>query len=401
MSDPLVVIEQHAGMIETSLQPQESTRRVCASEHVRRQSTEALTYSPVALHTSTIAEILEQFAHDMRLDVADGNASPETLRAYWTDAHEHLQWLCERGSSPALADEDTLKEYRAHLVGKYATSTAGRKFTSVRRFYEIAFVRGQIPQNPAAVVKSPRANTGEHDTVKWISPDRLQQLLRLTDPEMALTAHEKLKRLRDRTMLLLMMRHGLRVIEVARLNMTDLDLQVDAEASSVRVLGRRSQGRTLHLVAQTQTALEQWMAARRLMHVEADATGEPLFVSMHWADNGHGKGGKRMTTRGIRLVVDGYLEASGAKKEGISCHALRHSFATWALYFGADLRSVSGEMGQASNETATKYGRVVDAIRANPAKYLTFLESPLPDSGKSEPAVKPRRKKAVRRKQSA
>jgi integrase len=128
------------------------------------------------------------------------------------------------------------------------------------------------------------------------------------------------------------------------------------------------------------------------MHVEGDAAGEPLFASLHWADNGHGAGGRRLTTRGVRVTVDRYLEASGAKAGGISCQALRHSFATWAVYLGADLRSVSSQLGQSTLRPATKYDRLVGALKANPAEYLTFLESPWREACEAgaQRALKPR-----------
>jgi site-specific recombinase XerD len=348
-------------------------------------------------HEPTIDEMLAQFAKWMRLDVADGNASPATLRSYWGDVRDHLVWLKEQGLLPVHADEDLLKGYRAHLTATYKISTAGRKFTSVRRFYDMAYQRGQLASNPAARIKSPADRTDEDERIKYLSRLALQKILVLSDEQYKHDANAKVKAMRDQAMLLLAMRHSLREIELARLNVENLALSADGENSTLRVFGKRSKWRTIHLVPQTQAAIEKWLMAHRLLHVTADAgdgispAGTPLFVSLHWADNGHKRRGERMSTRGIRAMIDGYLSAAGAKAEGISGHALRHSFGTWSVYDGADLRAVSKEMGHSSIETTTKYSRVVDAMKSNPAKYMTFLEGSLsPDEVEAITAKKGR-----------
>lgn len=307
-------------------------------------------------------EMLELFRQWMRLDVADGTASPETLRAYFADVRDHLTWLTDEGLTPAQAGDDDLKAYRSLLTERYAASTAGRKFTSVRRFYQMAMARGAIGHNPAHGIKSPRDNTEELENIKFLSLDQLKrmvEMLRRDDP----------KTVRDRAIILLMGRQGCRVIEVHRLDLEMLDHR-NEEAPKARVFGKRSKWRTIHLAEQTRLALEQWLAVRSLMRVDSPA----VFVNMHHNDNGHGACGERMGTRGIRQMVDGYLEAVGAKKEGISCHSLRHSFATWAAYFGADLRSIQRELGHSDINTTMKYAKVVDAIKANPSRYLTFMD---------------------------
>ena len=320
------------------------------------------------VHEPTIAEMLERFRQWMRLDVADGAASPETLRAYFGDVRDHLRWLFDEGLTPAEAGEDDLKAYRLHLTSTFAVSTAGRKFTSVRRFYGMAHARHVIAHNPAAGLKSPVDNTEEHERIKFLSMEQMRALMAATNPETAKTTNQRVRRIRDRAILLIMMRHGPRVVEMSRLDLEGLELD-NAESPRLRVFGKRSKWRTLHLVEQTKTALEVWLAARALMKVNTQA----VFVSMHH-NEAKGPPGERMSTRGVRFMVDGYLEKIGAKKQGISCHALRHSFGTWSAFFGADLRSVQSEMGHADINTTMKYSRIVDAIKSNPAKYLTFLE---------------------------
>lgn len=335
-------------------------------------------------HVPTIDEVLAQFAEWLRFEVADGQGSALTLKAYLDDTKQHLLWLAEVGLRPAQVTYEVVLEYRRWLVEQYAVSTAGRKLTSVRRFYDIAHARGALAQNPAARVKSPADRTDEDEKIKYISRLQMQKVLVLSDEQYKHTPNEKVKALRDQAMLLLAMRHGLREIEIVRLN--EENLKLTAEGGDLRVYGKRSKWRTIHLVPQTQVAIEKWLAARKMMHVAADDGGKtvgmpgtPVFVSLHWADNGHGKGGTRLSTRGVRSAIDGYLVKVGAKEPGVSGHALRHCFGTWAVYDGADLRAVSKEMGHEDINTTMKYSRITDAMKSNPAKYMTFLEGSLTD----------------------
>ena len=72
-------------------------------------------------------------------------------------------------------------------------------------------------------------------------------------------------------------------------------------------------------------------------------------------------------------MVDGHLEALGLKAEGISCHALRHSAATWARAGGAKLDAIADQLGHASTDTTRIYARIVDGMTENPARYLAEL----------------------------
>jgi site-specific recombinase XerD len=95
---------------------------------------------------------------------------------------------------------------------------------------------------------------------------------------------------------------------------------------------------------------------------------QALFVAL---DNGHA--GTPMTTVGLRWVVNSYLDALGLKNEGISCHALRHSAATWARFGGAKLDAISVMLGHASVTTTQVYAKVVDMIKENPALFLDLV----------------------------
>jgi integrase/recombinase XerC len=80
-----------------------------------------------------------------------------------------------------------------------------------------------------------------------------------------------------------------------------------------------------------------------------------------------------MSTRAVRYLVDGYLDDLGLKHEGVSCHSLRHSAATWARAGGAALDALAGMLGHASVTTTQVYAQIVDRMIENPARYIEAM----------------------------
>lgn len=318
----------------------------------------------VILDAPRIEDVLTVFGQWMRLDVADGHASPATLRGYMTDVRQFLEWLYKEGTTVPMADEDDLKAYRALLVETYAISTVGRKLVGVRRFFEMAHARGVIPANPAAKLKPPMDKTDRSERIKYFTFAAVQQLLKL--PTEQHRGPHLAKGLRDRAMLTLMAMHGLRVVEVQRLSLADFEPEA-GDAGTLRVLGKGDKYRTILLTEDSRLVLDAWLNARNLMRLESEA----LFVALHWGTRDDVR--HRMSRRSIRAMVDGYLEAAGLKKPGKSCHSLRHSYATLAKYAGADLQAISDSMGHASVTTTQVYAKIVDKQKNNPAKLLGGL----------------------------
>lgn len=349
-----------------------------AGEHVPAQDEErraaAAETALAVIHEPTVEEILEQFARWMRLDVGEGAASPATLRSYFSDVRQHLCWLFGQGLTPAQADEEVLKSWRAFLLGDgapgllepgnshapgcYSVSTVGRKLASVRRFYQMAYARGALPANPAEGLKAPKDRTDRAERVKFLTLVAVQRALQAPDVR-------TVKGMRDRAILVLMAMHGLRVAEVAGLDLGDLDPDAGSDGT-LTVIGKGSKQRVIYLTDDTRQELDRWLRARQLMDVNEAA----LFLATH--ENGHGPAG-RLGVRGIRVMVDGYLRAVGAKAAGVSCHSLRHSYATHSLAFGAKIAAISKSMGHSSLNTTMVYADIVDRARENPARFLSGM----------------------------
>lgn len=307
----------------------------------------------------TGADWLEEFSDYMRMDVAQGDASPETLRTYWSLVKTHLAWCGEMGVTPAKSTEYDVKEYRAHLISEgLARSTVAGHLNAVRAFYRMAQTRGYRPDNPAEGIKAPRDRTEPTARVKWLPLATIQRLLAAPDRSTP-------KGRRDLAMIMLMAVHGLRTVEVHRLQVGDLDL----ERQQLRVTGKGGKVRMVPLISETLSALAAWLRVRP--QVAAEEAGA-LFVNVR---SGNGDQGRSISRRGIRKMIDGHLDALGARTNGnggrqASCHALRHSFATLAYAAGAGLYPIQKILGHSSSSTTQIYADIVSMARENPARFL-------------------------------
>jgi len=298
-------------------------------------------------------DLLLAWADFLRLDVAQGDASPRTVATYQAQVRDFLAWCQAQGLHPALATEDDLKAYRAHLVEQYARATVATRLAAVRRFYQAAVWRGYRTDNPAAGIRPPRERTARDERVRFLS---LEGLKRLLDAPRG----DGLRAVRDRAILALMGVHGLRVGEIVALDLADLD----PDAGTVSVPGKGGKRRTVYLVDISRQRLADWLAVRE----QAAGEGETaLFVAV---DRAKRFTGRRMTRRAVEALTDHYLERLGLKRGGISCHSLRHSAAVWARAFGAAVDALADMLGHASVDTTRIYARIVNRMQENPARFL-------------------------------
>jgi integrase/recombinase XerC len=191
---------------------------------------------------------------------------------------------------------------------------------------------------------------------------------------------------RDCAILELFYASGLRLSELANLDLDD----VNFGGRMVRVLGKGGKERLVPFNATAATALRGWLPDREQLARAARAGDEvrrrsrepgsqvrggrrePLFVNYR---------GTRLTTRSIDRVVRRFAVAT--TRDGVSPHALRHSFATHLLQRGADLRSIQEMLGHARLSTTQRYTHV------NAQQLVTAYKSAHPRAGRSAGRVNP------------
>jgi tyrosine recombinase XerC len=275
--------------------------------------------------------LLERFIE--YLDV-ERNASRRTVIAY----RHALEKFKQFGAGKISWENCTAQEFRAFLLdcmkSGMARSYIRLTFAALRSFYRFLVERERFRENPLREVQLPKMEK------------KLPIVLSVSQVDELLTAPKKIERhaqapvwaaARDAAMMELFYSSGLRLSELAALNVADLD----TFSETVRVIGK---GRKERIVPVGQIALK----AVQQYRFEANVQSGPLFIS---------KLRKRMSARSIWLMLKKHLSQTSIQLR-ISPHKLRHSFATHLLDNGADLRSVQTLLGHANLSTTQIYTHV-------------------------------------------
>ena len=298
------------------------------------------------------------------------NVSAHTVRAYESDVTQFLEHVAaaagveRRDVAPGSLDRNAIRRFLAevHAAG-LSRATAARKLAAIRTFLRYLRREEVIDADPGALVQTPKR---EVRMPAHLSEGEMSALL-----EMPSTA-DPLGR-RDRAILELFYASGLRLSELAGLDMDDVNLS----ARMVRVDGKGGRQRLVPFNRSTAAAVRDYLKDRDALRQTASRDGrdardrrdrrDPLFVNYR---------GTRLTTRSIDRLVRRYVAACSTRL-GISPHALRHSFATHLLQRGADLRAIQELLGHSRLSTTQRYTHV------NAAQLLDTYRKAHPRAGRA------------------
>ncbi|MGF1589993.1 MAG: tyrosine-type recombinase/integrase [Pleurocapsa sp.] len=318
--------------------------------------------NPPQISTITTNNLLVVFAEFLDIDVSAGDASVDTLKTYTRQLQQFLQWCDRRQLNPVIIVKDDVKKYRHWMIKQkqYKPATIALKLAVVRRFYQAAVEKGLISINPAAGVKPPREKSDPGEKITYLEQAEVETLLGTIPND------GTLKSARDRAMLAIMALEGTRTVELHRADISSLVRQ--GKNLGIRVEGKRNI-RVVPLTPDIAHLLVNYLH-RRETSGEILKPTRPLFIAV-----GNQTRGQRISRRGIRSIVDSYLEQASLKHtpgRTISAHSLRHTAGTLALRSGADLRQVQDLLGHSDPRTTSIYAHVGDRWDNNPALKLNI-----------------------------
>jgi integrase/recombinase XerC len=269
---------------------------------------------------------------------AERGLSAHTRRAYASDVRQLAESLPE--SEPGQVTAEEVRRYLAGLHGRRHAATIGRKLAGLRTFFCFLVREGRCAVDPTDGIPTPRA---PRRLPRPLPVDDCQTLVEQAAP--ASQQQDGEGALRDRALLELLYGAGLRVGELAALDVRDLDLH----RGDVRVHGKGGVERVVPLPAKARAALARYLELRRGPGLLA----EPLFRSLRPRRDGR----RRLGARDVRRVLQARARRAGLS-DRVHPHRLRHSYATHLLDMGADLREIQELLGHRSLSTTEKYTAV-------------------------------------------
>ncbi len=275
---------------------------------------------------------LDAFAGFLR---AERGLSGKTVEAYAADLRAYFAFLERQGV--AQLEQVRRQEVVGHLEGLrrggLSSRSAARHLAALRGFHRFLVAEQLCPGDPTEDVETPRA---AKRLPVFLTLEEVLRLLQAPDEEAPAG-------LRDAAMLELLYATGLRVSELVKLAVQDVNL----EAGYVVAFGKGKKERLVPVGKAAAERVREYLRSARPVLLRG-REARALFVTPL---------GRGFSRQGFWKLVRRYALKAGIKKS-ISPHKLRHSFATHLLERGADLRAVQAMLGHADLATTQIYTHV-------------------------------------------
>lgn len=296
---------------------------------VVRQAQDVATVNP-----QRIEELVDRF-------IASQDVKESSKLLYRRTLKQYFNWVDKKSYLLSEIARPQLLEYKEELLLSGMSSlTVGSYITSVRRFYEWTEANKYYP-NVAKGIKTPK---------------RKQQFKKqplLPAQATALLSYYQDKALRDYAIITLLLRTGLRTIEVIRANVEDITFKGSQRVLLIQGKGRDEKDNFVLLTDKTYQPIAQYLATRGNIN-----GSEPLFTS-----TSNNSKGERLTTRSISYIAKEGLKAIGLDERAFTAHSLRHTTAVNILRGGGSLEQAQMTLRHSNPATTQIYTATLNEER--------------------------------------
>lgn len=296
---------------------------------VVRQAQDVATVNP-----QRIEELVDSF-------IASQDVKESSKLLYRRTLKQYFNWVDKKSYLLSEIARPQLLEYKEELLNSNMSSlTVGSYITSVRRFYEWTEANKYYP-NVAKGIKTPK---------------RKQQFKKqplLPAQATALLSYYQDKALRDYAIVNLLLRTGLRTIEIIRANVEDITFKGSQRVLLVHGKGRDEKDNFVLLTDKTYQPIAEYLATRGNIK-----GSEPLFTS-----TSNNSKGERLSTRSISYIAKEGLKAIGLDERAYTAHSLRHTTAVNILRAGGSLETAQMTLRHSNPATTQIYTATLNEER--------------------------------------
>ena len=292
------------------------------------------TQDVVVVTPQRIDELVDSFINSQDVKESSKLLYRRTLKQYFN-------WVSKKGYLLSEIARTELLQYKEDLLTSGMSSlTVGSYITSVRRFYEWTEANKFYP-NVAKGIKTPK---------------RKQQFKKqplLPAQATALLDYYQSKALRDYAIITLLLRTGLRTVEVIRATVGDITFKGSQRVLLVQGKGRDEKDNFVVLTDKTYLPIAQYLATRK----DVNST-DPLFIS-----TSNNSKGDKLTTRTISYIAKEGLKAIGLDERSFTAHSLRHTTAVNILRAGGSLETAQFTLRHSNPATTQIYTATLNEER--------------------------------------
>ena len=288
----------------------------------------------VVVTPQRIDELVDSFINSQDVKQSSKLLYRRTLKQYFN-------WVSKKGYLLSEIARTELLQYKEDLLTSGMSSlTVGSYITSVRRFYEWTEANKFYP-NVAKGIKTPK---------------RKQQFKKqplLPAQATALLDYYQSKALRDYAIITLLLRTGLRTVEVIRATVGDITFKGSQRVLLVQGKGRDEKDNFVVLTDKTYLPIAQYLATRKDVN-----SMDPLFIS-----TSNNSKGDKLTTRTISYIAKEGLKAIGLDERSFTAHSLRHTTAVNILRAGGSLETAQFTLRHSNPATTQIYTATLNEER--------------------------------------
>ncbi len=303
---------------------------------------------PLAGAPASLEALLQKF-----LEAQD--VAPSSRATYRRQLKQLLSWLEQTGRAERLSTllrEDILS-YKDYLLQLGLSSyTVSSYITATRKLFEWLEAEKVYPNIARGVKGTKKAKGFRKDC---LTPGQIREALEAID-------QRTLEGLRDYALLNLLLRTGLRTVEISTATLGDLRQESGSAVLWIRGKGRASKDDFVLLVEETLRPLRAYLSARGRLK-----ESEPLFASGSRRNTG-----ESLTTRSISRIVKERLRAVGIDDSRLTAHSLRHTAITLSIKGGASLQQAQAMARHTDPKTTLIYFHNLARIEAGAERFISF-----------------------------
>lgn len=294
----------------------------------------------------TINRLIEEF-------LSETISNERSRTNYRSTLNRFFRYLSGANRNVRKVTKTDVMEYKQQLVNENKSAhTIDNYLASVRQFFAWLDAK-DYHDNVAAGVRSPRRSRLFRK--KYLTVEQVKMLLNAIP-------RNTINGLRDYAIISLMLRTGVRCVEVERANIGDITNHDDILAINIQRKGRVEKEERIGLTGKTIDAINDYLVQR----IATD--DKPLFVNHSSRANS-----QRIQSTNINRIVKRYMQSVGLTGKRYSAHSLRHTAAITALIRGVDIYEVKAMLGHTSVSTTEIYTHMIDEYKRlinTPGKVL-------------------------------
>ena len=280
---------------------------------------------------TTTRTIVEKAVADFLRHLREKNSSPHTIKAYSGDLANFTAYAGSRNWKQI--DHIAIRGFLSQLYEQGLSKTSvARSLAAVRSLYRWLAQEGEVDQNPAKLVATPKLPK------KLPRVPTIEEMNFVLDGKMPETAAFPE---RDRLMLELLYGCGIRNSELTGINLDDIRLSAEA----ILIRGKGKKERYVPFGDCVKSALPAYLQVRQTLLSEKRKNSNALLINQR---------GGRLTTRSVGRIIKKIAVSKGLSPD-VHPHTLRHAFGTHMLEEGADLRAIQELLGHERLATTQRY----------------------------------------------